>query len=223
VTGKTLILIFAFLLIGRAHSQTTDDTVPWQVPQGWSYVLQVGPPEIYRHGTTTDLSGSATMEINTHLNAGILAKDVSLQNQADTTLKWQWRVDQLPSAVPEDSAETHDYISVAVLFDNGQDISYVWSSGLAEDTAFRCPLPDWNARETHLVIRSDPSELGQWLVEERNINADYERYIGGPMPGRIVQIWLIANTVFQGGTGTGHVADISIGRSSAEAPRKKVL
>jgi hypothetical protein len=41
------------------------------------------------------------------------------------------------------------------------------------------------------------------------------------MPERIVQIWLIANTVFQGGT--GRVANISIGSSSAEAPRKKVL
>jgi hypothetical protein len=55
--------------------------------------------------TTTDLSGSATMEINTHLNAGTLAKDVSLENESDTALRWQWRVDQLPSAVPEDSAE----------------------------------------------------------------------------------------------------------------------
>ena len=83
------------------------------------------------------------MEINTHRNAGILAKDVSLENNADTTLERQWRVDQLPSVVPEDSAGTHDYISVAILSDKGQEISYVWSSGLAENTAFRCPLPDW--------------------------------------------------------------------------------
>lgn len=68
MAGKTLALIFACLLIGQAHSQTTNDVVPWHVPEGWSYVLQVGPPEIYRHGTTTDLSGTDTMEINTHLN-----------------------------------------------------------------------------------------------------------------------------------------------------------
>ena len=120
-------------------------------------------------------------------------------------------------------ATTHDYISVAILFDNGQDMSYVWSSELAEGTVFRCPLPDSNARETHLVIRSDPSEIGQWLREERNISADYERYIGGPMPKRITQVWLIANTAFQGGTGTARVANISIGDSSAKASREKVF
>jgi hypothetical protein len=97
------------------------------------------------------------------------------------------------------------------------------ASEFAEVTVFRYPLPDWNARETHLVIRSDPSELGLWLREERNISADYERYIGVPMPKRITQIWLIANTVFQEGTGTARVANISIGGSSTKALREKVF
>lgn len=221
--ARISVLILTCTLMAQVHAQSTDEQTPWHVPEGWSYVLQVGPPEIYRYGSVSHPAASATMEINTHLNAGILAKDVSLENTEDTTLKWLWQIDKLPSAVPEDIAETHDYLSVAVLFDNGQDISYVWSSGLDQETAFRCPLPDWKTRETHVVIRSDATEVGEWLSEERHVSADYDRYIGGPRPGRITQIWLIANTVFQGGTGIARVANISVGSASDEASREKVL
>jgi hypothetical protein len=217
--------LLTYLSISVAHSQTIPEQPPWQAPESWSYVLQFGPPEIYQFGSTPSASAAsaATMEINTHLNGGILARDVALDNTADTTLQWRWQVDTLPSSVAENTAETHDYLSVAILFDNGQDISYVWSAALDAETAFRCPLPDWTARETHVVIRSDISQLGEWLNEERNVSADYDRYIGGPRPKRIIQIWLIANTVFQGGVGTARVADISVGNSSGKSARVKVL
>jgi hypothetical protein len=202
----------------QAFSQSPEEQEPWNVPQGWSYVLNVGPPEIYQFGTSTE--AGKTMEIYTHRNAGILARDVSLANDDDVTISWDWQVDTLPSEVSEEIADTHDYLSVAVLFDNGQDISYVWSSGLEEGKSFRCPLPDWADKETHVVIRSDPSELGQWLSEERNLKADYARYIGGEMPSSITQVWLISNSFFQGGVGKARVANISIG---SDKRREKVL
>ena len=211
-------LLTVFAAAVPVFAQTPAEEKPWNAPEWWSYVLNVGPPEIYRFGTSTH--AARTMEIDTHLNAGILARNVSLQNDADVILSWDWQVDTLPSKVNEENAETHDYLSVAVLFDNGQDLSYVWSSGLEAGTAFRCPLPDWADKETHLVIRSDLSELGQWLSEERNVKADYERYIGGEMPSAITQVWLIANTLFQGGVGTARVANISIG---SDKQREKVL
>jgi Protein of unknown function (DUF3047) len=213
---STALLMLAATM--QVFSQAPAEQEPWNVPQGWSYVLNVGPPEIYQFGTSSQ--AGKTMEINTHQNAGILARDVSLENDDDITISWDWQVDTLPSEVTEEIAETHDYLSVAVLFDNGQDISYVWSSGLEEGTVFRCPLPDWADKETHLVIRSDTSELGKWLSEERNLKADYARYIGGEMPTAINQVWLISNSIFQGGVGKARVANISIG---SDTQREKVL
>ena len=213
---STLLIMFAATM--QAFSQALAEQEPWSVPQGWSYVLNVGPPQIYQFGTSSQ--AGKTMEIYTHHNAGILARDVSLQNDDDVTISWDWQVNTLPSEVTEEIAETHDYLSVAVLFDNGQDISYVWSSGLEEGTVFRCPLPDWADKETHLVIRSDASELGKWLREERNLKADYARYIGGEMPTAITQVWLISNSIFQGGVGKARVANISVG---SENQREKIL
>ena len=213
---STLLLMLTATM--QAFSQSPEEQEPWNVPQGWSYVLNVGPPEIYQFGSSTE--AGKTMEIYTHRNAGILARDVSLANDDDVTISWDWQVDTLPSEVSEEIADTHDYLSVAVLFDNGQDISYVWSSGLEEGKGFRCPLPDWADKETHVVIRSDPSELGKWLSEERNLKADYARYIGGEMPSSITQVWLISNSLFQGGVGKGRIANISIG---SDRKREKVL
>jgi hypothetical protein len=43
--------------------------------------------------------------------------------------------------VAEDTLPTHDYLSVAVEFENGQDLSYFWSAALPPESNFRCPIP----------------------------------------------------------------------------------
>ncbi len=126
-----------------------------------------------------------------------------------TRLRWAWRMEELPSKVREDVLLTHDYLSIAVEFDNGQDITYYWSAELPEGTGFRCPIPTWTARETHVVARSGREGLGQWLREDRDVLADYEAKIGGPLPGKIVRVWLIAVSLFQHTEGKCDYADIS--------------
>ncbi|MDE3114196.1 MAG: DUF3047 domain-containing protein, partial [Pseudomonadota bacterium] len=95
----------------------------------------------------------------------------------------------------------------------GRDLTYYWSSSLAEGTVFHCPLPWWSERETHWVLRSGSRELGRWLNERRSVKADYEKAIGGMMPARIVRVWLIANSVFQRGHGIADFADIALSQA----------
>jgi hypothetical protein len=96
-----------------------------------------------------------------------------------------------------------------VEFDNGQDITYYWSAELPVGTAYRCPIPTWTARETHVVIRSGSEGLGQWFDEERDIYRDYLEFVGGPAPARIVRVWLIAVSLFQGKEGECRYADLA--------------
>ena len=83
--------------------------------------------------------------------------------------------------MPEADAAKHDYFSIAVKFENGKDLTYMWSAAMPEGTHFVCPLPGWNEIEWHAVVRSGQTDLGKWLAEERNVLADYERVIGGKM------------------------------------------
>lgn len=178
---------------------------PVTQPQGWNYLWRLGAGEIYSAGAKR-----GHICCHTDRDVGILQIPAGFPLEDSTRLSWRWRADLLPSSIREDIQPTHDYLSIAVEFDNGLDLTYMWSCELPGDTIFQCPLPWWKERETHWVIRSDAADLGKWLTEERNISADYARAIGGEPPSRIVAVWLIANSVFQRGEGKCEYANIML-------------
>ncbi|MGZ5028655.1 MAG: DUF3047 domain-containing protein [Methylobacter sp.] len=181
--------------------------LPIIAPEGWEYLWFVGPAEIYQSCTAP--AKQSAIRCNTHNDCGLLQKSVALPFQPDTRLRWSWKIDELPSSVREDTLPTHDYLSIAVEFDNGQDITYYWSAELPPETAYRCPIPTWTHRETHVVIRSGSQGLGEWFNEDRDVYQDYINAIGGPLPGNIVKVWLIAVSLFQHEQGVCQYADIS--------------
>lgn len=170
-------------------------------PAGWRHFHMFGDGGIF----TAPADGEICC--HTHKNVGILQKDVAAPLDADAALSWRWIVDDVPAPVAEDQLPTHDYLSIAVEFDDGQDITYMWSSSLEVGTVFRCPLPYWCERETHVVVRSGTADLHRWLAETRRLHDDYHRHIGGAAT-RIVRVWLIANSVFLRRTGACRYADI---------------
>jgi hypothetical protein len=200
-------------LIASEIDRLNNPVVP---PQGWSYLWFVGPAEIYRPCRTPEKASAICC--HTHRDVGLLQKDVSLPLEPNTRLRWAWRMDRLPSEVREDTLATHDYLSIAVEFDNGQDITYYWSAELPVGTAFRCPIPTWTARETHVAIRSGREGLGEWFSEERNVHRDYLDFIGGAAPARIVRVWLIALSMFQGREGECRYADIAFVNDEGVTP-----
>ncbi|MBI5506969.1 MAG: DUF3047 domain-containing protein [Deltaproteobacteria bacterium] len=158
-------------------------------PPGWKYLWFLGDSDIYAQ------SGD-TITCCTEGNVGILQKDAALALTPDTRLLWDWKVDALPSQTAENAVVAHDYLSIAVEFNDGRDITYHWSKELRPETGYWCPLEGWKDREYHVVVRSGDHGLGAWLSENRNLFEDYRMHIGTP-PARIVRVWLIANSVFQ--------------------------
>lgn len=174
-------------------------------PIGWSYLWNIGPSDIYRHQMNT--SDSPCISCHTNGNTGILQKVVDLPLDKSSEISWRWCMHQLASTIREDAVPSHDYLSIAVEFDNGRDITYYWSSTLPFETGYDCPLPNWKGKEYHVVIRSGEQGLGQWQNERRNLYQDYQRYMGDP-PARIKKIWLIANSVFQRNNASCDYSDI---------------
>jgi hypothetical protein len=180
---------------------------PLPPPAQWDYLWYLGAGEIYRSGVLQD--GRRTICCHTHRDVGILRHEARLPLEAGTHLKWSWRVDALPTDLPEDTLPSHDYLSIAVEFDDGQDLTYYWSAALPVGKVYRCPLPTWKDKETHVVQRSGTAELGRWLDEERDLFEDYRRCIGGPAR-HVVRVWLIANSLFQRGHGRCEYAGIRL-------------
>ncbi len=174
-------------------------------PAGWHYLWLLGRAEVYQ----TNDQAPGTIHCHTHKDVGILRRDTPLELTPDTELAWDWCVDELPSAIAEDSLPTHDYLSIAVEFDNGQDITWYWSAELSPETIYRCPLPTWKHRETHIVIRSGQAGLGEWHSERRNVYQDCINALGAAAD-RVTRVWLISNSLFQRQTGRCSYRDIRL-------------
>ena len=188
-----------------AEAERFDQPVPG--PEHWDYLWSVGPGETFRPTVAPD--GRPAIGCHTHGDVGILQREVRAPLLPGTRLRWSWRVDELPIDLAEDTLPSHDYLSIAVEFDDGQDLTYYWSAALPEGTVYRCPLPNWNARETHVVVRSGPQGFGRWQDEERDLHADYSRILGGPAR-EVVRVWLIAISLLQRGHGRCEYASIRL-------------
>ena len=140
----------------------------------------------------------------------ILRRPIDVPLDAQSAVRWRWKIDRLPSDKPEDTLLCHDYLSVALEFDDGRDLSWFWSSSLPVGKSFACPIPQWAARETHWVVRSGAQGLGAWQSERRPVLADHAAAIGGAPPRRAVAVWLIANSIFQHGAGIAEFAEIAV-------------
>lgn len=173
-----------------------------QAPAEWRHLWRLGSGRIFA-------ARDGEIDVATHGDVGILQLDCEHALTPRTRLDWSWRVDELPSRLPENLQVTHDYLSIAVEFETGLDLTYMWSAGLSEGHVFRCPLPWWCERETHWVQRSGHERLGEWLSESRPLAEDCRR-VYGTVPERVVGIWLIANSVFQRGSGRASFRDIGL-------------
>jgi len=191
-------------------------------PPGWSYLPELGVKNIYSLLAAAPAGEPAPqIKVTTRRDVGILEKQVDVPLTSTTTLRWMWNVQKLPSQIAENVTAGHDYLSIAVKFDNGLDMTYMFSSTLPAGTGFHCPLRNWNARETHVVLHSGAANLGKWLSEERTVLPDYNRYVArGEQPKRITQVWLIANSSIQRTEGDANFAKISLGE---ETGRLEVL
>ncbi len=176
---------------------------PPQPPPGWHHHPLIGEKETYapsERGITANAARSL----------GIIRKPADAPLTPTLRLRWSWRLDELPSRLPEDTALTHDYLSVALEFDDGQDLTWHWSSALPLGLAYSCPLEHFRHCETHIVAHSGTADLGRWIDEERPVLADHQVAIGGPAPARVVRAWLIAVSCFQMGEGRGEFGRIEL-------------
>lgn len=180
-------------LFGPALRRLREPLLP---PPGWHYLWRLGASEVF----ASDAADGALC-CHVRSEASILQFPLRRALTRESRLRWSWRVDELPSRLPEHVQPTHDYLSIAVEFDDGRDLTYLWSAALPVGTIFQCPLPWWDQRETHQVVRSGAEGLGTWADEERPLLADCERALAGPAPREIVGVWLIAVSAFQGGEG----------------------
>ena len=185
----------------RAEIERLSDPPGW--PPGWQPHPSAAREEIW---APTDNGVS----VNCRDSGGIIRHPADIRLTPTLELRWSWRVAELPSRLPEDTKISHDYLSIALEFDDGRDLTWQWSSALPEGFAYPCPFDFWRKLETHIVVRAGSRDLGQWIDEVRPVLSDHQSAIGGDAPARVVNVWLIAVSYLQGGAARAEFRDIEL-------------
>ena len=146
------------------------------LPKGFDYLGFLNQSNVF--GAWAE-SGRKGIHASATDDLGIVKVAVDLPVTDGTAIEFDWRYLSLPALGPETEASFHDYLSIAVEFDNGHDITWFWSNSLEAEHSFRCPLEWWDQRETHIVLQSGSAGLGQWFSHRRPVKLDYLNAVGG--------------------------------------------
>ena len=163
------------------------------LPEGYDYLWYLVQSNVFSGFADEERKG---IHAKTKGDFGIIKRPLDIPLTPDSKISFDWMYKHLPALVSETDPANHDYLSIALEFDNGQDITWMWSKDIVADTIFKCPLPDWQHRETHIVLQSGVEGLGEWHSHTRSIQKDYAAAVGGEIPARITGVWIIGVSVF---------------------------
>ena len=145
------------------------------VPFGWQLKERSGKAIIKE-------AGIHALHLRSKDTSYALQKPVSVDPQKYPVLSWKWKVTKLPEGGDFRRSKTDDQAAqLFVAFSDRKVIAYIWDSsapqGLMEDA---CALPFVTIKA--IVVRSGPSEMGNWITEMRNAHEDYIKLYGHEPP-----------------------------------------
>ena len=184
------------------------DTRLHNTPDGFTHLQFLSDSNAF--SAWKDSAEALGIKLTPTSEVGIIRKPVDIPLTDETELSFDWRYLNLPALGDERLAQFHDYTSIAVEFDNGQDFTWMWATTGEPDTIYACPLAGWDSREIHMILQSGAEGLGDWYSHRRRVLADYQAGPDVRTPTKIVAIWFIANTVFSGGEAETYFRNVTL-------------
>jgi len=176
---------------------------------GWQNVAFFKTPTDYqvcRDGTNFYLAGVADK------SCSALSTKLSIAAPAKLTLRWRWRIDGVAVNGSERELSKFDHAArVFVAFDTfigpPRTLDYIWGNVEPVGTVLAHPK---SSRAQIFVVESGNAKAKQWLTEERDVTADWNRaFPGQPMP-KIVGLGVMTDGDSLGQKLTGDYTDIEL-------------
>lgn len=154
-------------------------------------------------GSATEFSqvtveGVSAIRAVGHNSASGLYRTVDLGLADHPVLHWQWRVERLQASADLRDRDAEDFAAAIFLIfgDPGtadsRSLAYVWTNDrLAPETVV--PSPRHPEQVRSIVVESGTRQLGQWLQEERDIEADFRRAFGREAPAQVQAVALFTD------------------------------
>jgi len=168
----------ALIVLDAAKNQL-GHTPSKDIPPGWALKVNAGHPDI---SFADPGDPNAAIRLRSVKSSYALERAVDIDPSTMPYLYWSWKVSQLPRGGDFRHMSTDDQAAqVMVAFADRRILTYLWDSTAPQGTmesASSIPLVHIFA----IVCRSGGGDINQWLQENRNIEADYQKAFGKPAP-----------------------------------------
>lgn len=127
-------------------------------------------------------NGQRALHATTDSKASVLYREVKIDLTKTPWIEWYWNVERHYPGINEKSKAGDDFPArVYVVAKTGPfpwqtlAVNYVWASNLTEGDSWRSPYTEKSAM---IAVRSGGAQLGQWLMEQRNVAEDFYNQFG---------------------------------------------
>jgi len=177
--------------------------------QGWQNVAffkKLTDYEVRREGTNFYLLGVADK------GCSALSLKLNLVPPHQLKLRWRWRIDSVVTNGSERELAKFDHAArVFVAFDTfigpPRTLNYLWANVEPAGTILDHPK---SSRAQLIVLESGNGKAGQWIAEERDVTADWQKvFPGQPLP-KITGLGVMTDGDSLGAKLTGAYADIEL-------------
>ena len=236
---QVIIFPFAFLMGLTASSaaaqaetlQLPSFSTAESIHDGWEPLEFPSIDQHTRYRLTSD-NGVQVVEAQTNSGASGLITRVSVVPGDSLWLRWRWKVSNVYEAGNANTKQGDDYparLYVAFQFEPdkagfferakrraaelvfgeelpGNALNYVWANRLPKD---EIRANAYTETTQMVAVQSGDDRVGEWVMEERNLVADYRRAFGTEPPP-IVGIAIMTDADNTGESATAWYGDVSL-------------
>jgi hypothetical protein len=128
------------------------------------------------------------------------------------TLHWRWRIDHIPPGGSDSEIKKFDhtarlFVAFRTLIGPPRTINYVWANDTPEGRTFHHPN---SGRARFIALQSGNSKARQWVIEQRDLAADWKLLFGDAKPPAIVGLGFMTDSDGTQSTVTGDYDDIEL-------------
>jgi hypothetical protein len=177
---------------------------PGKLPPDWQIKVHHGRPNV---SVCTETDGRC-LHLKSESASFGLERDLDVDPSQMPYLTWTWKVTQIPSNGDFRRAATDDQAAqVLVAFSDRHIVSYIWDStapkGMAQSASF---IPLMHVFD--VVCESGMAQANQWVSENHNVLADYQRAYG-KLPSHVKGIRIQINSQHTGAIAESFFGDVA--------------
>jgi hypothetical protein len=202
-------ILFLSLALERASAEAVlfAEDFSRGISSGWQNTAYFKQPTDYqvRHDGTNFYVRAVADK-----SCSALAINLDLTPPGKLKLRWHWRVDGVNTNGSERDLKKFDHAArLFVAFEAPMGLTYTlnyfWGDAEPAGTVLQHPK---SSRAQIFVLESGNAKAGQWVAEERDVTADWEKvFPGKPMP-KVVGLGVMTDSDSLGEKLTGCYADI---------------